>query len=92
MSKLLVHTGTTELSSGTGVSKSVYFLATDWKAGVQFPAEAKYFSSSLCVQTSSEVHPASHATVTGDPFPGGTARLGRDADHSPPTSVEVKNE
>jgi hypothetical protein len=28
------------------------------------------FSSSLCVQTSSEVHPASYPLGTGDPFPG----------------------
>jgi hypothetical protein len=26
------------------------------------------------------------------PFPGGKARSGRDADHSPPSSAEVKNE
>jgi hypothetical protein len=25
-------------------------------------------------------------------FPGGKARLGRDADHSPPSSAEVENE
>jgi hypothetical protein len=29
---------------------------------------------------------------TGGPFPGGKARPGRDADHSPPSSVEVENE
>jgi hypothetical protein len=29
---------------------------------------------------------------TGDPFSGGKARPGRDADHSPPSSAEVKNE
>jgi hypothetical protein len=29
---------------------------------------------------------------TGDPFPGGKARPGGDADHSPPSSAEVKNE
>jgi hypothetical protein len=29
---------------------------------------------------------------TGDPFPGGKARPGRDADHSPPSSAEVVNE
>jgi hypothetical protein len=28
---------------------------------------------------------------TGGPFPGGKVRLGRDADHSPPSSAEVKN-
>jgi len=29
---------------------------------------------------------------TGGPFPGGKARPGRDADHSPPSSAEVVNE
>jgi hypothetical protein len=29
---------------------------------------------------------------TGGSFPGGKARPGRDADHSPPSSAEVKNE
>jgi hypothetical protein len=35
---------------------------------------------------------ASCAVGTGDPFPRGKARLGRDADHSPPSSAEVVNE
>jgi hypothetical protein len=50
------------------------------------------FSSSLCVQTGSGAHPASCTMGTGGPFPGGKARPGRDADHSPPSSVEVKYE
>jgi len=29
---------------------------------------------------------------TRGPFPGGKARPGRDADHSPPSSAEVENE
>jgi len=29
---------------------------------------------------------------TGGPFPGGKARPGRDADHSPPSSAEFENE
>jgi len=29
---------------------------------------------------------------TGGPFPGGKARPGRHADHSPPSSAEVVNE
>jgi hypothetical protein len=29
---------------------------------------------------------------TGGPFPGGKARSGRDADHSPLSSAEVVNE
>jgi hypothetical protein len=59
---------------------------------VRSPAEAKDFSSSLCVQTVSGAHPASYTMGTGGPFPGGKARPGRDADHSPPSSAEVENE
>jgi hypothetical protein len=50
------------------------------------------FSSSLCVQTGSGTHPASCPMGIGGPFPGGKARPGRDADHSPPSSAEVENE
>jgi hypothetical protein len=56
------------------------------------PAEAKDFSSSICVQTSSGVHPASCTMGTGGSFPGAKAWPGRDADHSPPSSAEVENE
>jgi hypothetical protein len=55
---------------------------------VRSPAEAKYFSCSLCVQTGSGAHPASCTMGTGGPFPGGKARPGRDADHSPSSNVE----
>jgi hypothetical protein len=64
----------------------------DWTTGVRSPAEAKDFSSSLCVQTGSGAHPASCRMGTGGPFPGGKARPGRDADHSPPSIAKVKNE
>jgi hypothetical protein len=50
------------------------------------------FFSSLCVHTGSEAHSASCTMGTGGPFPGAKARSGRDADHSPPSTVEVKNE
>jgi hypothetical protein len=56
------------------------------------PDRAEDFSSSLCVQTGSEAHPASYPMGTGGPFPGGKARHGRAADHSPPSGAEVKNE
>jgi hypothetical protein len=59
---------------------------------VRSPAGAKDFSSILCVQTGSEARPASCTMGTGGPFPGGKARPGRDADHSPPSSYEVVNE
>jgi hypothetical protein len=50
------------------------------------------FSSSLCVKTGSGAHPDFCTMGTGGPFPGGKARPGRDADHSPPSSAEVVNE
>jgi hypothetical protein len=53
---------------------------------------AEDFSSSRCVQTGSGSHPASYPMGTGGSFPGGKARPGRDADHSPPSSAEVKYE
>jgi hypothetical protein len=56
------------------------------------PTEAEEFSSGLCVQTGSGVHPASCSMGTEGPFPGGKARPRRDADHSPPSSAEVKYE
>jgi hypothetical protein len=59
---------------------------------VRSPAEAKNFSSNLCVQTCSGAHPVSCTMGTGGPFRGGKTRLGRDADHSPPSSAEVENE
>jgi hypothetical protein len=56
------------------------------------PAEAKDFSSNLCVHTGSGAYPASCPVGTGSPFPGGKVRPRRDADHSPPSSAEIKNE
>jgi hypothetical protein len=73
-------------------AQSVQWLTADWTTGVRSPTEAEDFSSSLCVQTGSGAHPASCPVGTEGPFPGGKARPGRDADYSPPSSTEVKNE
>jgi hypothetical protein len=59
---------------------------------VRSPTRAEDFYSSPRVQTDSGAHPASYPMGTGGPFPGGKARPGRDADHSPPSSAEVKYE
>jgi hypothetical protein len=64
----------------------------DRAIGVRSPAEAKDFSSILCIQTDSGAHPASCTMGTGGPFSGGKARPGRDADHSPPSTAEIENE
>jgi hypothetical protein len=77
------------VSSGSIVSD---YGLDDRAIGVRFPAGAKDCSSSLCVQTGSGAHPASCPMGTGGLFPGGKAWPGRDADHSPPSSAEVKNE
>jgi hypothetical protein len=66
---------------GQGSSVSI---VSDYGLDDRGSIEVKYFSCSLCVQTSSEAHPAS--------IPGGKARPGRDADHLPPSSADVKNE
>jgi hypothetical protein len=42
----------------------------DWAIGLRSPAEAEDYSSSLCVQTGSEAHPASCPIGTGCFFSG----------------------
>jgi hypothetical protein len=61
-------------------------LTTDLTAGVRFPTETADFSSILWVQTGSGTHPVPYpkSTVGHILIPGGKARPGRDADHSPP--------
>jgi hypothetical protein len=76
-------------SSGSIVSD---YGLDDWEIVVRSPAGAKDYSSNLCVQTGSGTHPASCTVGTGGTVPGGKARLGRDPDHSPPSSAEVVNE
>jgi hypothetical protein len=56
------------------------------------PDRAEAFSFIPCVQTGSGAHPASYPVGTGGPFPGGKARPGRDADHSPPSRDDFKYE
>jgi hypothetical protein len=77
------------VSSGSIVSD---YRLDDRAIGVRSPAGAKYFYSILCVQTGTGPHPDSCTMGTGGSFPGGKARPGRDADHSPPFSAEVVNE
>jgi hypothetical protein len=69
--------------SGSSVSIMSGYGLVDRAIEVRYPAGANDFSSSLCVQTGSGVHPASYAMGTGGPFPGGKARPGCDPDHLP---------
>jgi hypothetical protein len=54
--------------------------------------ETEHFASNPCVQTGSGAHPASCTMCTVGSFLGGKERPRRDADHSPPSSAEVKKE
>jgi hypothetical protein len=74
---------------------SMLLCKTDYRQddGFRSPAEAKNFSSSLCVQTSSETHPDSCPLGTGFLSPGGgggKVRSGSEPDRSSPSSAEVK--
>jgi hypothetical protein len=60
----------------------------DREVGVRVPLRAK-FSLLYVVQTGSGVHPTSYTMGTGGSFPE-VKGPGRVADHSPPTSAEVK--
>jgi hypothetical protein len=64
------------------------YALDDLEAGVRVPVGSK---SSLLnvVQTGSGVHRTSYTVGTGGSFPG-VKRPVREADHSPPTSAEVK--
>jgi hypothetical protein len=52
---------------GSQVSIVPDYRLDDWGS---IPAEIKDFSSNLCVQTSSEAHPASYRIGIGGHFPG----------------------
>jgi hypothetical protein len=80
------------LSQGISVSIVYNYGLDDQMIRDWFPAEAKDFSSSLCVQTGYVAHPASYPVGSRCPFPGGKAWLGCDADYSSPSSAEAKNE
>jgi hypothetical protein len=61
-----------------------------WTAWVRFPA-VQDFSLFHSIQTCSAAHPASYRMGTGGVSHWGVKRQGREADHSPPSSTEVKN-
>jgi hypothetical protein len=59
------------------------------RGGSSSPGRVKKFSLLHIVQTGSGVHPTSYKMGTWVSFPG-VKRQGREADHSPLTSAEVK--
>jgi hypothetical protein len=74
----------------------IYPLATSDGLGdrlivVRLPAEARdYFALLRSVQTGSGDHPALYSMDNGGSLPG-VKRSGSEADHSPPSSAEMKN-
>jgi hypothetical protein len=66
-------------------------MPTDWKTEVRFPEGAKDFSIIHSVQTGSEANPASYSMGTKGSVPG-VKQSRREADHSPRSTAEVKNE
>jgi hypothetical protein len=68
----------------------VCFTVVDYRGSrVRSPAGTGNFSLYHRVQNGSGAHPASYPMCTRGSFPVGK-RLGREADHSPPSSAEVK--
>jgi hypothetical protein len=74
-----------------GIAQSVSQLATGWMTKVsEFESWwDQEFLLLLVIQTGSGVHPTSYPMGTGGSFPG-VKRPGREADHWPPASAEVK--
>jgi hypothetical protein len=68
---------------------SLGYRLDDRGSRVWFPARAGNVSLHHCVQIGSGSHPASYPMGTKGSFPG-VKRPGREADHSPPSSAEVK--
>jgi hypothetical protein len=78
------------LSGDSSVSIALGYRLDDRCSRVRFPAGAGNFSlHHRCVQNSSGAHPASYPMGTRGSFPG-VKRPGREADHSSPSSTEVK--
>jgi hypothetical protein len=83
-----------EISNGiTSVRNNSCWLWTfSGSEGLDIGIVCVNISLHLCVQTGSGAHPASYTTGAGGSFPEGKARPGRDADHTPLSSAEVKKE
>jgi hypothetical protein len=62
-----------------------------WTATVRFPAAAKHFSLLRSVQTDCGAHQPP-AQLVPRALSLGVKRPGRETDHSPPSSADVKND
>jgi hypothetical protein len=80
---------------GAGVAQVVKCLTTGWTTGRSgFDSRRGQRIFPLASVSRPALGPTQPPVQmgTGGPFPGGKARPGRDADHSPPSSAEVVNE
>jgi hypothetical protein len=77
-------------SCDSSVSIALSYGLDDWGSRFRFPAGAGKFYPHHRVQNGSGAHPASYSVGTGGSFHV-VKRPGREADHSPPSSAEVKN-
>jgi hypothetical protein len=73
----------------SSVSIALGYVLDDRGSRVQFLVGAGNFSPHHCVQNGSGAHPASCPVGTRAPSLG-VKRPGREADHSPPSSIKVK--
>jgi hypothetical protein len=89
-----IHTGVSLIYLFTCTSVSIVSECglNNQKTGVRSLAEARDFSSRICVQTDSEATQPPVQWVLGVLYPVGKVQLERDTDHSPPSSAVVKNE
>jgi hypothetical protein len=77
-------------SRDSSVGIALGYGLDDGGSRVRFPTEAGNFSLHHRVQNGSGAHPASYPVGTRGSYPG-VKRPGREADHLPPSSAEVKN-
>jgi hypothetical protein len=77
-------------SRDSSVGTTLGYGLDDWGSRVRFLTGAGNYSLHRRVQNGSGAHPASYPRGTRGFFLGGKAE-GREADHSPPSSVEIKN-
>jgi hypothetical protein len=77
-------------SRDSSVGIALGYGLDDRVSRVRFPAGAENFSLHQRVQNGSGAHPASYPMGTRGSFPG-VKWPEREADHSPPSTAEVKN-
>jgi hypothetical protein len=82
--------GRSHKSRDSSVGIALGYGLDDRGSRVRFPAGAGNFSLHYRVQDGSGAHTTSYPVGTRGSFPGGVKRPGREADHSPPSSAEVK--